>query len=164
MVVAADRISPFWKLVIAVLICEAAGLLSGLISQSGMTVWYDGLNKPSWNPPPYIFGPVWSFLYFLMGTALWLVWKSDAPESQKKSAEITFAIQLFLNFWWSIIFFKFHSLGGAFVEILILLVAILFTIFRFAPISRAAAWLMVPYISWVTFASILNYTVWMLNK
>lgn len=164
MTVTADRISPFWKLVIAVVICEATGIVSGLLSQSGMSPWFDTLDKPSWNPPGYVFGPVWTFLYLLMGTALWLIWKSDAPEPQKKSAELSFAIQLFLNFWWSIIFFKFHSPALAFAEIMLLLITILITIFRFAPISRLAAWLLVPYVAWVSFASILNYTIWMLNK
>jgi tryptophan-rich sensory protein len=99
-----------------------------------------------------------------MGTALWLVWKSDAPEQKKKNAELIFALQLFLNFWWSILFFRFHSPAFAFMEIILLLATIFITIFRFAPISRTAAWLMVPYISWVSFASILNYTIWMMNK
>lgn len=164
MVLAADRISPFWKLVIAVVICEATGIVSGLLSQSGMRVWFDTLNKPAWNPPDNIFGPVWSFLYLLMGTALWLVWKSDAPEPEKKSATSMFAIQLFLNFWWSLIFFRFHAPGWAFAEILLLLITIIITIFRFARISKPAAWLMVPYVSWVSFASILNYTIWIFNK
>jgi tryptophan-rich sensory protein len=150
--------------VIAVVICEATGILSGLISQTYMNPWFDTLNKPSWNPPGYIFGPVWTFLYLLMGTALWLVWKSDAPEQKKKNAELIFALQLFLNFWWSILFFRFHSPAFAFMEIILLLATIFITIFRFAPISRTAAWLMVPYISWVSFASILNYTIWMMNK
>lgn len=161
---AESNISPFWKWVIAVVICEASGLLSGFISQTYMNPWFDTLNKPSWNPPDYIFGPVWSFLYLLMGTALWLVWKSDAPEQEKRNAELIFAVQLFLNFWWSIIFFRFHSLSFAFFEVLLLFVTIVVTMFRFAPISRTASWLMVPYISWVSFASILNYTIWMMNK
>ncbi|HOY05493.1 MAG TPA: tryptophan-rich sensory protein [Saprospiraceae bacterium] len=161
---AVSNISSFWKWVIAVVICEAAGIVSALISMTAMNPWFDTLNKPSWNPPAYLFGPVWTFLYVLMGTALWLIWKSDAPEKEKKSAEIVFAIQLFLNFWWSIIFFRYHELALAFAEVILLLITIAITIFRFAPISRTAAWLMVPYISWVSFASMLNYTIWMMNK
>ena len=99
MIQAIDRLSPFWKWIIAVALCEATGIVSALLSQTYMNVWFDNLNKPSWNPPDYVFGPVWTFLYLLMGTALWLVWKSDAPEPEKKNAEWMFACQLFLNFW-----------------------------------------------------------------
>lgn len=161
---AVSSISSFWKWVIAVVICEAAGIVSALLSMTAMNPWFDTLNKPSWNPPSYLFGPVWTTLYVLMGTALWLIWKSDAPEREKKNAELVFALQLFLNFWWSIIFFRFHSLSLAFAEVMLLLITIFITMVRFAPISRTASWLMVPYISWVSFASILNYTLWMMNK
>ncbi len=164
MIQAIDRLSPFWKWIIAVALCEATGIVSALLSQTYMNVWFDNLNKPSWNPPDYVFGPVWTFLYLLMGTALWLIWKSDAPEPEKKNAEWMFACQLFLNFWWSILFFRFHSPGLAFAEIILLLGAIFVTMLRFAPISRLASWLMVPYISWVSFASILNYTIWVMNR
>ena len=119
MIQAIDRLSPFWKWIIAVALCEATGIVSALLSQTYMNVWFDNLNKPSWNPPDYVFGPVWTFLYLLMGTALWLVWKSDAPEPEKKNAEWMFACQLFLNFWWSILFFRFHSPGLAFAEIIL---------------------------------------------
>ncbi len=158
-----NSISPFWKIVIAILICEATGIVSGLISQADMNPWFDTLNKPSWNPPGAVFAPVWTTLYLLMGISLGLVWKSSAPEPEKKAAEYLFAAQLFLNFWWSIVFFKFHSLGGAFLIIVLMIITIIWTIFKFAPISRAASWLLVPYISWVCFASILNYTIWSLN-
>ncbi|MDQ3017903.1 MAG: tryptophan-rich sensory protein [Bacteroidota bacterium] len=152
------------KLIIAILICEGTGILSGFLSNSGRGTWFDSLVKPEWNPPSYLFGPVWTFLYLLMGISLWLIWKSQAPESQKKIAMWLFAVQLFLNFWWSMIFFKFHSIGLAFAEIIMLWVLILFTIISFSKISKPAAWLLVPYIAWVSFASILNYTIWMLNK
>ena len=158
------NLSSIWKLVISVLICEVTGIISGWISSAEMNTWYATLNKPSWNPPGYIFGPVWTSLYLLMGISLWLVWKSNALESRKLYAELLFALQLFLNFWWSVIFFKFHSPGWAMVDISFMLITILITIFSFAPISKLASWLMVPYISWVSFASMLNYTVWILNR
>ncbi len=158
-----NRISNFWKLVICIVLCEAVGLISGLLSQAEMSSWFATLNKPDWNPPSYLFGPVWTFLYLLMAISLWLVWKSDAPENQKRNAQLIFALQLFLNFWWSILFFKLHSPLAALVDIVLMVVIIIITIFRFASISRTAAWLLVPYISWVCFATILNFTIWFMN-
>ncbi len=157
-------LSSGWKLAIAILICEATGIISAFLSNSGRGPWFDSLVKPEWNPPSYVFGPVWTFLYLLMGISLWLIWKSNAPEQQKKIAMWLFAFQLFLNFWWSMIFFKFHMLGFAFAEIIMLWVMILFTIISFSKISKLAAWLLVPYIAWVSFATYLTYTIWMLNK
>lgn len=157
------KITSFGKAVIAILLCEAVGISSGLLSSAGMNEWFDTLQKPAWNPPGRLFGPVWTTLYFMMGLALWLVWKSDAPEPQKTRACQIFGLQLFLNFWWSLIFFHFHSPGLAFADILLMVITITLTIFQFAPISRAAAWLLVPYLSWVCFASILNYTIWSMN-
>lgn len=158
-----NELSSQWKFIIAVFICEAVGIVSGLLTQNEMTTWFSSLNKPSWNPPAYLFGPVWTTLYLLMGISLWLVWKSNAPETQKLRAELTFALQLFLNFMWSILFFNIHSPALAFVDIVLMIVAILMTIGRFARISRLAAWLLVPYLMWVCFATVLNYRIWAMN-
>jgi translocator protein len=98
-----------------------------------------------------------------MGISLWLVWKSEHPKNQKLKAQIIFAIQLFLNFWWSFLFFKFQSPSLAFIEIIVLLIFIIITIFSFSKISKPAAWLLVPYAAWVSFAAILNYTIMVLN-
>ena len=157
-------ISPTWKLIISVLICEATGIVSALIANTSMNSWFNTLNKPSWNPPAFLFGPVWTILYLLMGISLWLIWKSAAPEPEKNSAIRLFSLQLFLNFWWSIIFFKFHSAVFALVEITLMLIMILLTIINFSKLLKPAAWLLVPYIAWVSFATILNYTIWVLNK
>ncbi|WP_353483658.1 TspO/MBR family protein [Haliscomenobacter sp.] len=157
-------LSSTWKLIIAVLLCEAIGFTSGLMGSAGMNAWFDQLQKPSWNPPAYLFAPVWTLLYALMGIAFWLIWKDEAPEANKRNAYFAFALQLFLNFWWSIIFFNFQSPFFALIEILLMWLAILLTIFRFAKISKTAAWLLVPYLLWVSFASVLNYTIWSLNK
>lgn len=157
-------ISLIWKLIISILICETTGITSGLIANTGMNAWFDALNKPSWNPPAFLFAPVWTFLYLLMGISLWLIWKSAAPVPQKSNAIILFSLQLFLNFWWSIIFFKFHSPAVALVDIILMLILILLTIISFSKLSKPAAWLLVPYIVWVSFATILNYTIWVLNK
>lgn len=158
-----NKLSSQWKFIIAVFICQAVGIVSGLLTQNEMNTWFSTLQKPSWNPPGYLFGPVWTILYALMGISLWLVWKSDAPEAQKMRAELTFAVQLFFNFMWSILFFKAHSPILAFVDIVLMIVTILITISRFAKISRLAAWLLIPYLAWVCFASVLNYNIWMMN-
>jgi translocator protein len=163
MIAAVKIIPSFWKFMIAILICEAVGITSGLLSQNEINTWFRTLNKPAWNPPAYLFGPVWTTLYFLMGVSLWLVWKTNAPENYKRSAVIIFVIQLFLNFWWSLLFFKLHSPWLAFIDIVLLLISILFTIYYFSGISKLAAWLLVPYIAWVSFATILNYTIWSMN-
>ena len=152
------------KIIIAILICEGTGIVSGLIAGAGRNPWFDTISKPSWNPPSTVFAPVWTLLYLLMGIALGLVWKNAAPRKQKQAAMQVFALQLFFNFWWSVLFFRFHTTGLAFAEIVILWIMILLTIFRFAPISKTASWLLVPYIAWVSFASILSYTIWSLNS
>ncbi|MBK7560247.1 MAG: tryptophan-rich sensory protein [Chitinophagaceae bacterium] len=151
------------KLVIAIAIPLAIGGTAGFFTATGVDSWYQTINKPSWNPPGWIFGPVWTTLYVMMGVALFFVWKSDVNEQLKRTAITLFAIQLVLNFFWSFIFFSQHQPGWALVEIIVMWVFILLTIFSFAPISKTAAWLLVPYISWVSFATILNYTIWKLN-
>lgn len=151
------------KLIIAILIPLIVGFTSGFFTAGNVSGWYQTIQKPSWNPPSWIFGPVWTTLYILMGISLFLVSRSDAAENVKRTAIILFAAQLVFNFFWSLIFFEMHQPGWAFVEILVMWVLILLTIFSFGKISSLAAWLLVPYISWVSFASILNYTIWRLN-
>jgi benzodiazapine receptor len=151
------------KLLIAIAIPLVVGFTSGYFTITGVGSWYQTIQKPSWNPPNWIFGPVWTALYILIGIALFLVWKkTDSPGN--KNAIIFFAAQLVLNFFWSFIFFDQHQIGWAFVEILVLWLLILLTIFAFAKHSKTAALLLVPYISWVSFAAILNYTIWEMNK
>jgi tryptophan-rich sensory protein len=152
------------KLAISIAIPLIIGFTSGFFSATGVGTWYQTIIKPSWNPPNWIFGPVWTALYILMGVALYLVWKQPDSQAQKTTAIIFFGVQLMLNFFWSFIFFKQHAIGGALIEIVVLWVFILITIFSFASINKLAAWLLVPYISWVSFAGILNYTIWQLNK
>lgn len=159
-----NRLSSLWKLTIAIVVCEATGMASAIISNAGMNAWFQTLEKPSWNPHAYLFGPVWTLLYALMGISFWLVWTAKVPESKKRNAYLIFGCQLFLNFWWSILFFKYHSPLLAFIDIVLMVITILVSIFVFTKFSKIAAWLLVPYISWVTFASILNYTIWILNR
>jgi translocator protein len=152
------------KIIIAIAIPLIAGGISGFFTTSEISGWYQTITKPSWNPPNWLFGPVWTMLYILMGIALYLVWKNETAEASiKRTAIILFAIQLLLNFFWSLIFFKQHQIGWAFIEIIAMWFFILLTIFAFAKVNTAAAWLLVPYICWVSFASILNYTIWKLN-
>ncbi len=131
--------------------------LLGMFSMPG--AWYAALNKPEWNPPPWIFGPVWTLLYLVMALAAWLVWKRDGWQRALK----LYFIQLALNAAWTPIFFGAHELGWALVEITLLWSAILLTMFSFFRISRAAGWMLVPYLTWVTFATFLNFTLWRMN-
>jgi len=150
------------KLIIALAIPLLIGFSGSYFTISEIGSWYQTIQKPSWNPPNWIFGPVWTTLYVLMGISLFLVWRST--DSQKGAAIILFTLQLVLNFFWTFIFFKQHQIGFAFAEILALWLMILLTIFAFGRINKLAAWLLVPYISWVSFAAILNFTIWQLNK
>ena len=151
------------KLVLSLAITVILGLSGGFFSVSEIPGWYAQLQRPSWNPPNWIFPPVWTLLFVMMGISLFLVWKNNVPVGVKKMAIIFFSIQLLLNILWSYVFFKQHAMGWALVEIIILWIAILLTIFAFGKISSLAAWLLVPYISWVSFAAILNYTFWKIN-
>src|SRR5215203_4885092 len=152
------------KLIIAIIIPLLIGFTSGFFTTTGPGSWYQTLEKPTWNPPGWVFAPVWTTLYIVMGVAFFFVWKTSTNIRIKNIALFLFALQLVLNFFWSFIFFKLEEPGWAVVEIIVLWVAILATIFSFASISKLSAWLLVPYISWVSFAAILNYTIWNLNK
>jgi len=151
------------KLIIAVAIPLVVGGISGYFTVTGVESWYLTIQKPTWNPPNWVFGPVWTTLYVMMGIALFLVWKEDTSRELKAIAFILFGVQLLLNFFWSFIFFKLEQPGWAFAEILVLWTAILACIFAFGQVNKTAAWLLVPYISWVSFATILNGTIWKLN-
>lgn len=142
---------------------ELIGSLSGILSMSGPRGWYQLLEKPAFNPPAWVFGPAWTFLFFLMAISLSLVLISRKKWSIKKPALIAFAIQLVLNFSWSFFFFYWHSLAGALIEIVLLLVAIVFTIYYSAKVSKTSAYLLIPYLYWVSFATILSYNIWRLN-
>lgn len=151
------------KLFISILIPLLVGTSAGLFTSKGVNGWYLQANKPSFNPPNWIFAPVWTVLYILMGVALYLVWKSETLKAVKRNAMIFFALQLTLNFCWSFIFFYAQQTGWALVEIIALWLMIAFTIFYFRKISVTAAWLLVPYLAWVSFATLLNFYIWKLN-
>lgn len=161
------------KLVLAIGASLAAGAAGSLFTAPAIPSWYAGLVKPALNPPSWVFGPVWTVLYLLMGISLFLIWKSNpsvAPRERRRGV-ILFFIQLALNAIWSPIFFGSTSLtinginniGLAFIDIVLLWAAIALTILVFRKISRPAAWLLAPYLLWVSFALYLNYALWMLN-
>lgn len=159
-----NKLSATWKFIIAIVLCESVGIISGLLASANNNLWLDTLNKPTWNPPAYLFGLVWTTLYLLMGISLGLIWNNNSMESDKRKAYFLFTFQLFLNFWWSIIFFHFHSPAFALLDIILMAITIILTIFSFSDFSKPAAWLLVPYITWVSFATILNFAIWNLNQ
>jgi tryptophan-rich sensory protein len=124
--------------------------------------WYAGLNKPSWNPPGWVFGPVWSALYAMMAVAAWLIWQRGGFGAQRR-ALMRFIIQLALNAAWTPLFFGWHLPAIAFGEMLLLWAAIAATLRAFFQINRLAGWLLAPYLAWVSFAAALNFTIWRLN-
>jgi len=124
--------------------------------------WYEQLNRPDWNPPGWLFGPVWTILYTFMGIAAWRIWKKLGFKGGKTELSM-FGIQLFLNGLWSQLFFGMQEVGLAFIEILFLLAAIIITTILFFREDKIAGWLFVPYILWVAFASVLNGTIWLMN-
>jgi tryptophan-rich sensory protein len=141
------------------LACFAAAAMGGLFMPGE---WYASLKKPSWNPPGWIFGPVWSALYAMMSVAAWLVWKRGGFVVQRRPLAL-FLAQLVLNAAWTPLFFGLHRPGAAFAEILLLWLAIAWTIAAFWRVHRVAAWLLAPYLAWVGFAAVLNGTLWRLN-
>jgi translocator protein len=154
---------PIFKLIISIAIPLAVGALSGYFTSESVSGWYSTINKPSFNPPNWIFAPVWTVLYILMGIACYIVWKRSADLHSKRGALIVYGIQLALNFAWSILFFYFQQPGWALAEIILLWIFIFITILQFGKISSVAAWLLVPYIAWVSFAALLNFNIWELN-
>jgi translocator protein len=149
-------------LAVFILVCLGAGGLGAIATTPEIDGWYRTLAKPAWNPPDSVFGPVWTTLFILMGIAGWLVWK---PAGFKAAAMplTLFGVQLVLNVAWSWIFFGMHQPGWAFVEIVVLWLAIVATTLAFFRRSQIAGWLLVPYLAWVSFAAVLNFTIWRLN-
>lgn len=142
--------------------CFAVEILASTATMTSVREWYPGLRKPSWTPPPWVFGPVWTALYAAMGVAAWLVWRS--PGEGRNLALVLFWIQLGLNGLWSFLFFGMRSPGAGFAEICLLWTAVVLTTALFFPLSAWAGTLMVPYAAWVTFAAALNFRVWQLNR
>ena len=150
-------------LVVFVAICLGAAGFGSWLTLPSIGTWYATLTKPAWNPPNWIFGPVWTFLYLCMAVAAWLIWRESQARSVRTQLTF-FAVQLALNVAWSGIFFYLHLTGAAVLEVLLLWGFILATVLSFRRVSRAAALLLAPYLAWVSFAAFLNFTIWRLNR
>ena len=151
------------KIVIAVAFCLAIGGIGAIATQSSVNDWYVSLNKPSFNPPNWIFAPVWTVLYILMGIAVALVWHKGFYHKWVQTALYHFGFQLILNAMWSILFFGMKNPAWGLIGILILFILILFTIKWFKVVDKRAAYLLIPYACWVAFATVLNFEIWRLN-
>jgi len=151
------------KTFLCIVLTLAIGGISGIFTTAGVEGWYNTINKPSFNPPNWIFGPVWTVLYIMMGISLSYIVKA-APSRERTIAISVFMFQLALNFFWSLIFFKFERPDLALVDIIALLVSIAATIFLFHRIHKTAAYLLIPYICWVSFATVLNLSIYLLNR
>ncbi|MDD1694699.1 MAG: tryptophan-rich sensory protein [Methanoregula sp.] len=150
-------------LVICIAIPLVIGFIGSFFTMPEIAGWYAGLQKPAFNPPAWIFGPVWTCLYVLMGISLWLVIKDGIDSQTVQQAVVLFAAQLAANLAWSILFFGMHLIIAAFLEIIVLFVLIAATTLAFRRINTTAAWFLVPYLCWTAFASVLTGTVWLLN-
>ncbi|MEO8638026.1 MAG: TspO/MBR family protein [Candidatus Taylorbacteria bacterium] len=157
------KLNSFLKLVTAILVSELAGILGSLFTISAIPTWYVTLAKPAFNPPSWIFGPVWTTLYALMGISAFLVWNKGLNRRDVRKALGVFGFQLALNALWSIVFFGLHSPAWALVNIVAMWLAIVWTMTLFYKISKPAMYLLIPYILWVSFATYLNLAIWVLN-
>lgn len=148
-----------------VAVCVAVGYVSGMVTRESVTTWYPTLEKPSFNPPNWLFAPVWTALYIIMGIAGALVWdRIDTDEENVKKGLRFFFIQLVLNALWSYLFFGLKNPMIAFVEIILLWLMIYETFVQFHKVNKTAAYLFIPYLLWVTFAMVLNGSIWWLNR
>ena len=151
------------KLIVSLLLPLGIGAFAGIFTMDAIPGWYETLNQPSFNPPNRVFGPVWTTLYMLMGISLFLIWKQNISKERNR-AILVFSIQLLLNFCWSFLFFHYHQLGLALVEIVLLWLSIVLMILLFYRIKPLAAYFNIPYLLWVTFATILNAAYYFLNR
>ena len=143
--------------------CLVVSGIGGAITASSVETWYQALEKPTFNPPDWVFAPVWTLLYIIMGTAAWRVWRFRSFEATSKALGL-FALQLGFNLTWSFLFFGLQRIDLALVDIIILLVVIIVNAIMFWRIDRLAGLMFLPYIAWVTYATILNSSLWLLNK
>ncbi len=151
------------KLLISIIGCDLVGILGTPFTISSIPTWYTTLNKPFFSPPNWLFGPVWTLLYFLMGISIYLIWKQGFQKNKVRQAGKFFLIQLALNFIWSPIFFGLRAPALGLIIIVSMWIFIVLTMKKFYPLSRPAAYLLVPYLLWVTFATMLNAAIVLLN-
>ena len=157
------KIKDILKLIIAIAICQVIGNIGTIFTISAISTWYVTLQKPSFTPPNWLFGPVWTTLFTLMGISLYLVWNKGLENKNVKSSVFIFFLQLVLNVFWSFLFFGLKFPFYAFIEIIILWITIAVTIFKFYNVSKKAGLIIIPYLVWVSVALALNYYVWILN-
>ena len=153
-----------FKLIVSIVVCQMAGVIGGFFTASSVNTWYASLTKPSFNPPNWLFSPVWITLYVLMGVALFLVWRQGLRTEGVQNALYIFGVQLILNALWSIVFFGLKMPLAGFIVIVILWGFILIALMKFRKISKLAGILLVPYLLWVSFAGVLNFFLWYLNR
>jgi benzodiazapine receptor len=153
-----------FKLIVSIVVCQLAGVIGGFFTASSVNTWYASLTKPSFNPPNWLFSPVWITLYVLMGVALFLVWRQGLRTEGVQGALYIFGVQLILNALWSIVFFGLKMPLAGFIVIVILWGFILISLMKFRKISKLAGILLVPYLLWVSFAGVLNFFLWYLNR
>ncbi len=153
-----------FRIIVVVFICLIVGYVSGMVTRSSITTWYPTLIKPSFNPPNWVFAPVWTSLYIMMGIAAGLVWNQIASNKELVIKALQFfAFQLVLNALWSYLFFGLHNLMLASIEVVLLWLLIFETYTQFTKINKIAGYLLLPYLAWVSFASILTFSIWWLN-
>ena len=157
------RVRDIAKLLISVLACQCAGFIGSIFTTPSIPTWYATLQKPPFTPPSWLFAPAWITLYLLMGISSFIIWRKGINNGRVREALIVFLIQLILNSLWSIVFFGLKSPLYGVVVIVALWIAILFTMFKFFKLSTAAGGLLLPYILWVSFAAVLNISIWVLN-
>ncbi len=155
--------SQIFKLFASLVLPLGLGAIAGLFTAEAVPEWYETLNRPSFNPPNWLFGPVWTILYILLGISLFLIWKKSASK-ERNLAILVFLLQQALNFAWSFIFFYFNMIGFALVEIILLWASIIIMLILFRKIKPIAAYINIPYLIWVTFAAILNAGYYLLNR
>ena len=151
------------KLLVSIILPLSIGAIAGIFTASAIPEWYSTLNQPSFNPPNWIFGPVWTRLYLIMGISFFLIWKLE-PGKERNQAIVIFWVQLLLNFGWSFCFFYFNMIGLALIEIVVLWSTIVLMLARFYKLKPLAAYLNIPYLLWVTFATVLNAAYLYLNR
>lgn len=156
------KISHTIKLIISILLPLSVGAIAGMFTSQAVPIWYASLNKPSFSPPNWVFGPVWTTLYILLGISFFLIWKEEASKERDLAIKV-FSIQMLLNFAWSFLFFYFNLIGAALIEIILLWTSIAAMIYLFYKIKPVAAYMNIPYLLWVSFATILNAGYYFLN-
>lgn len=156
------KISHTIKLIISILLPLSVGAAAGMFTSQAVPTWYASLNRPSFSPPNWVFGPVWTSLYILLGISFFLIWKEEASKERDLAIKV-FSIQMLLNFAWSFLFFYFNLIGAALIEIILLWTSIAAMIYLFYKIKPLAAYLNIPYLLWVSFATILNAGYYLLN-